>query len=212
LVQIDQLDGWDTFTLDYLALGPSLIEQGDLQGYEEFRRAAVARFTGATYRVMDRIVKISLLLPADKQFMNSLLPLAEAARNSFTNETEGDVFQSAWRSLSLALLEYRRGDYTKAVEWCQRCLGYAEHNAPRTATAKVILAMAYYQLGRTDEARAQLTEARETIEDRFRTGLDRGSGVQGFWFDWAFGRILLREATSLINASPGASGQAVGTR
>jgi hypothetical protein len=108
------------------------------------------------------------------------------------------------------LLEYRRGDYTKAVDWCQRCLGYAEYNAPRTATAKVILAMARYRLGRADEAQVQLAEARETIENRFRTGLDRGSGVQGFWFDWVFGRILLQEATSLMNPSAEASGQSAG--
>jgi tetratricopeptide (TPR) repeat protein len=198
LLKIDELDGWDTYTLDYLELGPALIEDGDIKGYEEFRRAAIARFTGTTYRVMDRIVKVSLLLPADKQVINSLLPLAEVARNYFTNQSQGDIFQAAWRSVSLALLEYRRGNYTKAVEWCQRCLGYAEYNAPRTATAKVILAMSAFRLGRVEEARAELAEAQETIENRFRTGLDRGTGVQGFWFDWVFGRILLKEATALV--------------
>ena len=40
LLQIDALDGWDMFTLDYLECGPALIEAGDTRAYEEFRQAA----------------------------------------------------------------------------------------------------------------------------------------------------------------------------
>ena len=29
--------------------------------------------------------------------------------------------------------------------------------------------------------------------------MDSGTPVQGFWFDWVFARILLREATALIS-------------
>jgi tetratricopeptide (TPR) repeat protein len=153
-----------------------------------------------TYPFADRIVKICLLLPTDKAVIASLLPMAEVAAKSFTVPTddgESDAFRLSWRSLSLALLEYRRGNYTKAVEWGKRCLAYPEHNAPRAATAEVILAMAYFQLDQVDEARLQLERGRETIEAKFRSGLELGTGVQGFWFDWVFGRILLREATAL---------------
>jgi hypothetical protein len=100
-------------------------------------------------------------------------------------------------------MEYRRGNYTEAAGWCRRCLGYAEYNAPRTATARVILAMSCQQLGQSDEARSELNQARSMIEDKFKkNGLDRGTGVQGFWFDWIFARILLGEATALIEGTP----------
>jgi hypothetical protein len=39
------------------------------------------------------------------------------------------------------------------------------------------------------------------IEGKFKNGLDRGTGVQGFWFDWIFARILLGEAMVLIEGT-----------
>ncbi len=205
LLQIDQLDGWDISTLDYLECGPVLIELGDTDGYERFRQTAVARVADAAYPFADRIIKISLLRPANEKILQALEPLAEVAAKSFVTNVnaDGDVFLAAWRSVSLALMEYRRGDYTRAAAWCRRCLDYPEYNAPRAATARVILAMSCQHLGQTGEARSELTQARSMIEDKFKkNGLDRGTGVQGFWFDWIFARILLGEATALIEGTP----------
>ncbi len=204
LLQVNQLEGWDVSTLDYLERGPALIELGDTNGYERFRQEAIARFTGTLCPVADRIVKISLLLPADKRVIGSLSPLADITAKSFAEaDAGGDIFQAAWRSVSLALLEYRRGNYTRAVDWCRRCLSYSEYNAPRTATARVILAMSCHQLDRAEDARSELVAGREIVEAKFKSGVDRGTPVQGFWFDWVFARIILREATALIDTSSG---------
>ena len=69
--------------------------------------------------------------------------MAEASAKSLAPNLndDGDVFLAAWRSVSLALLEYRRGNYPQSVAWCRRCLAYPEYNAPRSATAEVILAL-----------------------------------------------------------------------
>jgi serine/threonine protein kinase len=203
LLKVNRLESWDQVTLDYLELGPSLIELGDLKGYERFRDEGIARFVGTAYPVADRIIKINLLLPADEAMIKSLLPQVEVAEKTFAVVEEGasrDVFQAAWRSVSLALLEYRRGDYAKAANWCRRCLAYEEHNAPRSATAHVILAMACWQMGQKSEAETELGQGCDMIEAKFKNQLDRGSGVQGFWFDWVFAKILLREAKGLIVA------------
>ncbi len=40
---------------------------------------------------------------------------------------------------------------------------------------------------------------------QFASGLKKGGGVDGFWFDWIFARILLREAEALIEPVPGPS-------
>ena len=61
--------------------------------------------------------------------------------------------------------------------------------------------MTHYQMGRIESARSELAQARQTIENRFGKGLQTGDGFQGFWFDWVFGRILLREAISLVGNS-----------
>jgi len=202
LLKVDRLDSWDVVTLDYLELGPALIELGDLKSYENFRHEGIARFAGTSYPVADRIIKINLLLPADAAMIQKLLPQVEVAEKTFSVVEESaspDVFQAAWRSVSLALLEYRRGDYAKAANWCRRCLAYQERNAPRTATAHVILAMASWQMDQKAEAGTELGQGREMIEAKFKNRLDRGSGVQGFWFDWIFAKILLREAKSLVS-------------
>jgi hypothetical protein len=164
---------------------------------------AVTHVADAAYPFADRIIKISLLLPTDEKILKALAPLAEEAAKSFTTNVnaDGDVFLAAWRSVSLALMEYRQGNYVKAAEWSRRCLSYPEYNAPRAATARVILALACQRLGQTGEARSELTQARSIIEDKFRKDLDRGTGVQGFWFDWLFARILLRETTVLIEGT-----------
>ena len=200
LLQIDQLDGWDVRTLDYLECGPTLIELKNRDGYEHFRQAAIIRFAGGTHPFADRILKISLLLPADEKMMKDLQPLADIAAKSFaTNVTaDDDVFLAAWRSVSLGLMEYRQGNYAQAADWCRRCLTYSERIAPRTATAHVILAMSCQRLGQTDEARSELAQAHALIDNKFNGSLDRGTGVQGFWFDWVFAKILLAEAAELI--------------
>jgi serine/threonine protein kinase len=204
LLQVNQFDGWDVATLDYLECGPALIESGNLPAYEHFRQAAIARFSGATYPVADRIVKISLLLPADHQLIESLKPLADVTRQTFDAAESGgqeDSFRAAWQCISLGLMEYRRGDFAAAEKWSRRCLAYAEPNASRTATAHVILAMTLQRLHQNAGARAELALGQEAIDGKFRAALDRGSAPHGFWFDWVFARILLREATGLIPAN-----------
>jgi tetratricopeptide (TPR) repeat protein len=207
LLQIDQMDGWDACTLDYLRCGPALVEQGDVAGYERFRQAAVARFRSGTYPFADRIVKISLLLPAGQPFMKALAPLVDITTESMATNTAAndDVFLAAWRSVSLALVEYRSGHYDQAAEWCRQCLNYSEYIAPRTATAQIILAMSDQHLGKMQDARSMLAQAQSTIENKFKNELDRGTPVQGFWFDWVFARILLKEAEQLIDV-PAAGG------
>jgi eukaryotic-like serine/threonine-protein kinase len=101
-------------------------------------------------------------------------------------------------TVAFALLEYRRHEYAKAMEWSRRCLAHPEYNAARVASARVILALAAYQLGDTATARAQLDQSREMIERKFETGLDLGGGAHGFWFDWIFARTLFREAEALM--------------
>ena len=204
LLQVNQLDGSDMSTLDHLRGGPVLIEQGDINGYERFRQEAIARYSAAPCPFADRIVKVSLLLPANDRLIESLRPLAEeTTRHLAEADKGGDDFTAAWRSVSLGLLEYRRGNHAKAAEWSRRCLAYPGTNAPRTATAQIILAMASHRLGQHDEARAGLAAGQQIIEQKFRTRLDAGGPVHGFWFDWAFARILLRECVALLETSPG---------
>jgi serine/threonine protein kinase len=199
LLQVNQLEALDVATMDYLRAGPALLEIGDVAGYDQFRQEAIVRFSAGPCPFADRVVKISLLSPANPRLLAEMDGLAKAAADGLaTAEAAGDVFTAAWRTLAMGLLEYRRGNYAEALRCSQRCLDCHEVNAPRTATAKVILAMAHFQMGRGVEAQATLAQARARVESKARAPADRGSPINGFWFDWAFARVLLREAGTLI--------------
>jgi len=101
-------------------------------------------------------------------------------------------------TVTLALLEYRRGDFSKSAEWCRRSLAYPEYEAVRVATVQTILAMACQQLARNEEARVELAQARELINSKFANDPESGEEAKAGWFDWEFAKVLLREATALI--------------
>jgi hypothetical protein len=100
-------------------------------------------------------------------------------------------------SLALALLEYRRGDPLRAIEWAQRCVSHPDYKPARSATAQLVLAMAMKQLNQTEAAQTQLSQARSLIDRKFSGDGDSGTGVQEPWFDWVYARLLLREALLL---------------
>ena len=206
LLQIDQLDGWDVGTLDYLRQGPELILCGDTAAYDRFRDAVVSRFADSPIPTGDRIVKICLLQPASERTLVALKTFADGTVTSLTTaEASGDLFTAAWRAMSLSLWEYRRGNFAKATDWARRCLNYADTNAPRSATAHLVWAMAARQLGQDREAAFHLEEAREMIDTLYKTPLTRGTPVRGFWFDWEFARVLLHEATGSGNGTTAAA-------
>jgi hypothetical protein len=203
LLRVNALDGADRSSLDFLERGPALIEAGDISGYEHFRQDAIAHFLAMSNAFADRVVKIALLLPAGEKVLASLDPAVATTTKAFHDaDAAGEAFQAAWRAMSLALLEYRRGNLAAAEAWSRRCLSYPDANAPRSATARVILAMCCQQTGRFDEAESELEAGREIVESKFKGGrVDGGTPVQGFWFDWAFARILMRESAALIEGA-----------
>ena len=209
LLKINQLDDWDIATLDYLARGAVLAEIGDRRSYESFREEAIARFKGTDIQAAaERIIKISLLQPADGKVLAALAPLAEVAARPFTKADEGPeiiAFREAWRAISLALLEYRSGHYAKAIEWCRSSLACRQDIPVRTATARVILAMSLRQEREHEAALSELEQARKIIESGFDAGLKHGRWDRGLWFDWVFARVLLHEAKEMLEALPEAA-------
>jgi hypothetical protein len=191
--------GWDL-----LAAGvcfAEIVRPQDLLQYEQFRHEAI-RLSASTEDSLaaERLLRSSLLLSANQETLQSLAAPAQTVEKSLSSSDPGAAVGSGeapWRLVSLALLEYRRGDWAKAAAWCQS-LPSADTNPARLATARLILAMCSQRLGKTGEAVAELKQGRETVEAKFHTGLTAGSDADGYWFDWAMARILLREAAGLI--------------
>jgi hypothetical protein len=207
LDKVNRHNNLDGITMDYLRLGPALIESGDLSGYERFRNDVVARFAGIDSLFASRIVKASLLLPANRKLMQDLQPQGEVVeRNVGAMDQSGHAavaYEGGWDSLSLGLLEYRRGNYEKATNWCLHCLSYSLSIPHRNATAQVILAMCYRQMNQRSKALLAWSTGLQLIQDRFQRGLVQGNNAEGFWFDWIIARILSRECQEqFVQAGP----------
>jgi hypothetical protein len=200
LVQINQPDDWDTTTLDYLRYAPVLVQIKDFTDYEQFRESAVAHYTKTTNPLpAERVLKMSLLLPASLPLLHALQPLVQTASDSLTNGAPAlDPSLAAWRSFSLGLMAYRSGDYTGAVKWCGRSSNYQNGNPARAANLELLEAMTDYHLGKTSVASNELVQASARIKTQFKYSTQVGEGADGFWFDWLFARILLGEASTLI--------------
>jgi serine/threonine protein kinase len=201
LLQVNQPDDWDVTTLDYLRYGPLLLETHDGAGYERFRQSAVAHYAGTTNPVpAERVLKVSLLTPPAADLLTALAPLAATASNSLANPPRDDWQKSlaSWRAFSLALMEYRRGNYVGVDEWREKAAGFqANDNAhAREVTFEIVQIMARYKAGNAALARSKLAGVQQAIESHFsKVPVD---GADGYWFDWVFARILLREATGLM--------------
>ena len=206
LLQVDQQDNSWAITDDLLMAGPILIERGDTPGYERFRQAAIRRFKGTTDPIFaERTLKISLLLPANDQLMKDLEPYSELASDSIQGQRKPNDIMAAWRCISVSLMAYRQGYTPTAVAWSKRCLAYPDLNPPRMATAHIIQAMALWQLKEADSARTQLALGTGLVAAEFAGEMTEGNGSAGFWYDWLFARILLREADALIGKTPAAA-------
>jgi serine/threonine protein kinase len=201
-LRLDQYDPWKDYSVDQLACGVALVEAGDLTGYERFRSQEAARFKdpGAnTIAITTLIAKACLLRPADDKLLAALMPMVNDLAAPFSGHWNAALldYYDGWRCVTMGLAEYRRGNFASAVTWSRRSLGCVMNIPPRTAAARVILAMALQRLGRDDDSQSELQQARNLIEGRFATPLDYGSADHGLWFDWIISRMLLDEAAAL---------------
>ncbi|HLX69764.1 MAG TPA: serine/threonine protein kinase, partial [Verrucomicrobiae bacterium] len=207
LVQVNQPDDWDVTTLDYLRYGPLLLESGDAAGYERFRKLAVTHFTGTTNPVpAERVLKVSLLTPPSPELLAALAPLAATASNSLAASPPQDDWEkslASWRAFSLALMEYRRGNYSGVDEWREKAASFEanDNGYAREVTFHIVQMMARYKAGNVALARSDFAEVQREIDSHFsKVPVD---GRDGYWFDWVFARILLREATVFMGESQG---------
>lgn len=184
-------------TLDLLRYGPLLVKSGDKDGFDGLRRWAVSMYGESTEPIdVERVIKLCGLVPADEALLIRLEPMARFVEQSFEQEMEKpDRVSLAWRAFSLSLIKYRLGNYEGALAMCSKSLSISTWNNITVDSVKLVRAMAYYQLGRHSQARAELLEVRPAVDDHSFAGAAEVSLV---WFDWVFADILLQEASELI--------------
>jgi tetratricopeptide (TPR) repeat protein len=181
-----------------MAVGCAQVEAGNLDAYEEFRDQAISNYGKSTDYIFSAIVlKSCLLAPGGTPILGRLQANADQVDKELASSSPDaiDAEQGAFAAMSMALMEYRKGNFTRAQEWCRKSMDFPDSNQARSATIHAIRALAAQKLGQPDLAKSELTRARVFFNGPLAQDSisPRGEG-QGFWQDWAIARVLVREA------------------
>ncbi|MBW8863846.1 MAG: serine/threonine protein kinase, partial [Verrucomicrobia bacterium] len=128
VVQVNQVDRAEqsiVATGDLLVAQPLLIEAGDIPGYERTRKMVLARLAGTPFpSAAEQLLKTSLLLPADESIMKMMPPLERLIVDSMKGydpkQNDNSWILATWRTFALALLEYRRGNFSASMDWLEK--------------------------------------------------------------------------------------------
>jgi hypothetical protein len=134
--------------------------------------------------------------------MDALRPFVRVLEAHAQRRDDGSASANvSWRCQTLALWKYREGRYEDAMIWAERALADGERPLCRSASARLIRAMAQWRIKQTDETRSEFETARGEIRSRLETPLNVYDPDGGFWFDWVVCDILLNEAARLFEGS-----------
>jgi tetratricopeptide (TPR) repeat protein len=178
------------------------VEAGDTNGYETFRQATVARYLNTTDPIIaGRVCMSSSLVPVGDKLIGQLGRLYDLAERG-QNDPAIPATLKDWIFVHLAIVDYRRGEYEKALGWCKQCMSSPRKQWALIANAQAILALSCHQLHRDAEALPHLVQDREFVEREMR----RAATFTPRWllYDFVNTRILLREASSLIESNQNA--------
>jgi len=200
LTTVDPSDS-DLLSIAFIPAAATLSQAGDHARYAALRRAAIGRFKQTTNLVVaEQVLKSALLMPADRDVLSELEPLAaslkraiDAGEVSLVNNPD----RLAWTEFALALSDFRRGDYAAAGGWATRYETARRRNLSRDASLDCLMAMIAWKSGRHEEAIARLQTGKKAVDAAFAQKMELGN-ANSFWFDWVNARLLCREAISLI--------------
>src|SRR5262249_32187146 len=167
---------------------------GDLDGYRQVCAAMPQRFREDQYFGFEHVLaRTCATAPAPGLDLGWAKRMAELG---VQRKPEGP-----WDHHALGRVCYRRGEYARAVQsleeslrlepgWLGRCLNHA------------VLAMAHHRLGQAGEARQALAAAGRALDQGAHALFSSEKFAPAGWQEWLEGRLLYREATTLIEGTP----------
>jgi hypothetical protein len=145
------------------------------------------------------VAKACLFLPPSE----ADLPVIGHLADTTVTQGIGDSGAMPFFQVCKALSEYRQGHFTEAVEWAQKSVKSPRIEAREHAYA--VLAMADWQLGKKDEARAMLAKGDALAPSIMPPSIAEEPG--NAWLAWLYARIQLDEATALVGSPAAAQGK-----
>jgi serine/threonine protein kinase len=181
-------------------LAALLVKTHDRPAYKQFRQRLLATFANTTNcYVADHVAKACLFLPPSEADLPVIGDLAGATVRQGTGDSGAMPFFQVCQALS----EYRQGHFAEAVQWAQKSVESPRIDAHGHAYA--VLAMANWQLGKQDDARAMLAKG-DTLAPRMMP-IRIAEDPTTAWLAWLYARIQLDEATALIESPAAAQGR-----
>lgn len=200
LLNIDELDDWGAITWDYQCCGAALAEAGEREPYDRFCETALKNFSTTTNGIAaGRMLDACLMLPPSPQFLSACTPLGKRFEEWTTSPKPEDA--SGWPAIPISLWNYRHDRFDAALSLAQDGLAFPKKCVAHGVALQAIAAMSLEKTGHHAEAVAMLAPARRSVDTSFQRGLEHGNHNLGFWHDWVFSRILVREASQLIASS-----------
>ena len=192
-LQHNQKDSLDHTTMDYQNAAIACLKLGDETGYLRVREEMATRFKDLDQKVAARTLNVGIMRSLDDQTAARLQPFAALLRDSLQKRTSG----YAENALRLALFEFRRGNFTNALDSARRSADSASRLALPNAMIHVISAMSLHHLGNHAAVPLELAQAKNLTETGFDLEYD-----MWHWRDWILLRFLLQEADSLTTQPP----------
>jgi tetratricopeptide (TPR) repeat protein len=184
-----------------MAVGIAQVEAGKTEDYEKLQHMAIANYGNSSNYIFSAIIlKSCLLTPAGPRVLEGMQPLADTVAQRLDSRSSDaiDAEQGAFASMSMALMEYRKGNFDRALEWCRRSLEFPDTNDARSATVHAIGAMAARKLGQLELANSELAGSQEIAKRALAPDpMAFQSQSQGYWQDCGIARILLKEAENM---------------
>jgi tetratricopeptide (TPR) repeat protein len=167
---------------------------GDRDGYRRICREMLDRF-GQTQdpAIAERVAKTCLLVPDPSLDQARVEKLVERAITG----TERHYFYPFFCAVK-GIAEFRGGRPAQAIDWFTvRSRTSAAGSPALRSLAGLFTSMAYHQLGRAEDARRALAQARELIEAELQISKPGNAVMAGA--DWLRTLAVLREAETLVN-------------
>jgi len=160
--------------------------------YEQLCKSLLTKFANPTNPyIAERIAQDCLLLPHSEEDLEFLDKQADLAIALGSGSGDLPYFQAC-----KAMANYRLNRFPVAIDWGERAAKCSIASAQ--AKAYAVLAMAHWQLGEKDAARAMLAkgDALAPSIQPARQAVDLGDS----WVAWLMARISLDEAATLIQS------------
>jgi serine/threonine protein kinase len=176
----------------YHTLAGLLVITQDRSGYKELCQRLVAKFPNPTNPfISERIAQDCMLLPNSGVDLQLIDNLADTAVTLGSADASLPYFQAC-----KAMCNYRLGRLSEAVDWAEKATQNTAAEQQARAKAFAVLAMANWQLGQKNAARAELAQG-DASAPEFFTDQD-ASDLGESWVAWLIARISLDEAAKLI--------------